>query len=126
MMLSDCTIHPKLETIQYLDFSIPGALPWESLIARIREIETDVEPSGPSDEPNREAITVGPDDSVAKAILAYLNQRGYQMVSFDRLRQSLDRDLTDERLTEIITKNPNLFRRARLRGDRPGIAKLIP
>jgi hypothetical protein len=27
LKLTECLIHPKLEPIQYLDFSIPGALP---------------------------------------------------------------------------------------------------
>ena len=48
LKLTDCSIHPKLETIQYLDFSVPGALPWESLIECIREIETDSD-SAPSE-----------------------------------------------------------------------------
>jgi hypothetical protein len=39
MKLSECLIHPRLQTIQHLDFSVPGALPWESLVARIREVE---------------------------------------------------------------------------------------
>ena len=32
LRLSQCVIHPRLETIQYLDFSVPVALPWESLV----------------------------------------------------------------------------------------------
>src|SRR5688572_20730132 len=26
--LESCKVHPRLEPIQYLDFSVPGALPW--------------------------------------------------------------------------------------------------
>jgi len=126
MKLNECLIHPKLETIQYLDFSVPGALPWASLIDRIREIETDVEPSDAAAVADVIAPMPAPDDAHAKAVLAYLNQRGYQMASFDRLRRRIDENLTDQQFDEIIARNPTVFRRARLAGDKPGIAKVIP
>jgi len=66
------------------------------------------------------------DDTNAKAILAYLNQRGFQMASFDRLRQRIDGTLTDQQFNEIISRNPTVFRHARLAGGKNGIAKLIP
>jgi hypothetical protein len=124
--LNECVIHPKLETIQHLDFSVPGALPWASLIERVREIETDVEPVEASATSDVTALMPAPDDVHAKAILAYLNQRGYQMASFDRLRRRIDETLTDKQFDDIILKNPTVFRHARVAGGRPGIAKLIP
>jgi hypothetical protein len=126
MKLNECLIHPKLETVQHLDFSVPGALPWASLIERVREIETDVEPGEASATSDVTASMPAPDDVNAKAILAYLNQRGYQMASFDRLRRRIDETLTDERFNDIILKNPTVFRHARLADGKPGIAKLIP
>ena len=93
-------------------------LPWESLVERIREIETEGEttPAGvdPRDEPD------------VKAILAYLDQRGYQMASFDRLRKRVGENIADDRFQEIIKRNATLFRRATLKGNRPGLAKLVP
>ena len=126
MKLNECFIHPALETIQHLDFSVPGALPWESLIERVREIETDVEPGKASAPSNVIASMLAPDDFHAKAILAYLNQRGYQMASFERLRRRIDENLTDQQFNDIISKNPAVFRHARLADGKPGIAKLIP
>ena len=127
LKLNDCEIHPKLETIQYLDFTIPAAPPWESLFERIREIETDVEQTTAM---ANAAINVSSlpqqDDTYARAILSYLNQRGYQMASFDRLRKRIDTNLTDEKLNEIIIRNPGVFRHARLAEGKPGIAKEIP
>jgi len=125
LKLTECSVHPKLETIQYLDFSIPGALPWESLIERIQEIETtDSDQSAMASETN--PVVPDPDDSYVKAILAYLNQRGYQMVSFERIRRRIDSNLTDERLREIVEKNKTIFRFATLKGDKAGLAKLVP
>ena len=124
LKLSECSIHPKLETIQYLDFSFPGALPWASLIERIREIESDHSAT----ETVPESAAPGPeaDDQSVKAILAYLNQRGYQMASFERLSRRVDENLTEERLKEIIDRNRTIFRHATLKGGKPGLAKLVP
>ena len=33
LRLQNCTVHPKLEPIQHLDFSVPWSLPWPALIA---------------------------------------------------------------------------------------------
>jgi hypothetical protein len=126
MRLNECPIHPRLQTIQYLDFSVPEALPWASLIDRIREIETDIEADQAAAKAEVTASTPGPDDSNAKAIVAYLNQRGFQMASFDRLRQRINGSLSDQDFNEIITRNPTVFRHARLAGGKNGIAKLIP
>ena len=123
LKLTECTVHPRLETIQYLDFTIPRALPWESLVERIQEIESD------GDTLVKTATTPeahGLEDPIVKAILAYLNQRGYQMVSFDRLRRRIDSNLTDQQIEALIDKNPGLFRRATLKEGKPGLAKLVP
>jgi hypothetical protein len=119
LKLAECTVHPKLETVQYLDFSVPGALPWELLTERIREIETDSEAGTP-------IVELTFSDTRVTAILDYLNQRGYQMASFERLRHRIDENLTDEQLRELIKSNPGVFRPALLKGNRPGLAKLVP
>jgi len=126
LKLNECQIHPKLEIIQYLDFSIPGALPWASLIEHIREIETDSESTPPDTGAGSTGTTRDPDDAHVKAILAYLNQRGYQMASFDRLRRRIDDSLSDDRFREIIKKNPTTFRSVTLQSGKPGLAKLVP
>ena len=41
LKLDSCKVHPRLERIQYLDFSTRGFLPWNLLVERIREIEAD-------------------------------------------------------------------------------------
>jgi len=81
-----------------------------------------IEESAPS---NVIASMPAPDDVHAIAILAYLNQRGYRMASFDRLRRRIDENLTDQQFNDIISKSPAVFRHARLADGKPGIAKLI-
>ena len=123
--LEACAVHPRLEPIQSLDFSIPGSLPWNLLIERIREIEADatseedLETSANTPEPAQQDATV-------KAILAYLNQRGYQMVSYERLRRRIDPELTDQKLDDVVNANPTVVRFARLKEGKRGMAQLIP
>jgi hypothetical protein len=127
LKLTECSIHPKLEIIQHLDFSIPGVLPWELLIERIKEIEmTDADQSAIDAEADATQLGPDSDDVYVKQILGYLNQRGYQMVSFDRIRKRIDPNLTDKWLREIVGKNKSIFRLATLEGGRKGLAKLIP
>lgn len=121
--ISPCDIHPRLATIQHLTFTNAGALPWNSLIERIREIEDQSEPVAQITAPSEKQVSR---DSYVSAILTYLNQRGYQMASFDRLRRRINESLTDERLHEIIAQNPTIFRKARLKDGVPGLAKLVP
>ena len=125
LKLESCNVHPRLEPIQYLDFSVPNSLPWNLLTERILEIETD-----PTSEENLNisaaAIEAPPQDPIVKAILNYLNQRGYQMASYDRMRRRIDPDLTDDKLDKIIEDNPTIFRRSVLKEGKRGIAKLLP
>ena len=48
------------------------------------------------------------------------------MASYDRLRKRIDPDLTDEKLNQIVARNPSIFRRAVLKDGKPGLGKLIP
>jgi hypothetical protein len=124
--LNNCSIHPRLQAIQHLDFSVPGALPWASLIERIREIEADVRQQDDAAIGETSPEPVTGDAIYVKAILAYLNQRGYQAMSFDRLRQRIDASLTDKMLNDLVVNNPGIFRHAVLKTGKPGLAKLQP
>ncbi len=125
--LNECQVHPKLEAIQYLDFSIAGHLPWSDLISRVQEVERDNEvpeydlaverDEGAEDIPDENNPTV-------ESIITYLNQRGCQMVRFDRIRRRIDENLSDQRLEELIKQHRRILRPARLKGGRPGVAKL--
>ena len=126
--LEECDVHPRLRTVQHIDFSNPGVLPWPSLIERIREIEADATPQDDLRATEAAVISSQPAllDPTVKAILGYLNQRGYQMASFERLRRRLDESLTDQRFNAIIAANPNVFRHAVLKEGKPGLAKREP
>jgi len=124
--LNECQMHPKLDPIQYLDFSNPISQPWDDLIERIKEIEIDVETPDfmvPGDQEDDD-YDLAQMDPVVKSILDYLDRKGYQMVSFDRIRRRIDENLTNDELDVIVEENNRIFRKASLRGGKPGIAKL--
>jgi TIR domain len=115
--LNECLIHRRLQTIQHLDFTVPGSLPWKDLIKTIRDIDSETETL---------VAAKSVEDGLAKAILAYLNRRGFQMMSFERIRSNIDENASIKLLNELIEKNPTVFRHATLREGKPGLAKLIP
>lgn len=98
--LEQCIVHPRLATIQHIDFSVPRAMPWALLIDRIYEVEATVD-----------------------AILNYLHEKGFQMVSYETVRDNINPQLTDEMLDDLVERNRRVFRRARLKDDRRGLAK---
>lgn len=125
LRLDNCNVHPRLEPIQYLDFSVPGSLPWNLLIERIREIEADATSEDDSTQMSSDNAPAQ-QDPIVEAILEYLNQRGYQMVSYERLRKHIDSQLTDQKLNALVDEHPMIFRHAKLKGGKPGLAKRIP
>ena len=128
MLLETCTIHPRLSQIQMIDFSHRAHSPWPALVARIKDIESD------ADAPDRPTGLQGPtttatgiaetkEDKAANQILAYLDAKGYRMVSFQRVRRQINKTYTDAFLTQVISQNSDRFRKARLKGNKAGIAK---
>lgn len=125
--LSDCTMHPKLEPTQYIDFSYPKALPWDELIQRLKDIEVEKDSTKEKTSTSTRTAKATPEaEEATNAILEYLNTRGFTMVSFERLRQRIDLKLTERQFQDLIKKNSNLFRPAMLKGGKPGIAKRVP
>jgi hypothetical protein len=123
--LEECSIHPRLETMQYLDFSNSDDVCWENLIKRLDDIEPGTETEA-SEEVGAAESQPPQGDTYANAILTYLNQRGTQRASFAKLRGVISNALTDQDFNDIIVRNPTVFRHARIKKIGPGIAKLIP
>jgi TIR domain len=132
VLLDSCERHPRLEPIQYIDFSNTSHQPWQELIDRIRDIRENAElPASDEEaapvESDAEAVAPLPrseEERAADQILAYLNRHGFQMVSFERIRQTIDSGYDDRFLAGVIAAHRTIFRRAKLRGNMPGIARL--
>ena len=128
--LDMCAIHPKLEAIQYLDFSSATHQPWSILIERIGEIEQDNEL--PEYDQTLQAGVGGLGhssdevDPVVDSILKYLNERGYQMMSFNRIRKRkiVDAEFSDEDFERLIQRHRMILRLAKLKDGKRGVAKL--
>lgn len=126
--LSACEVHPKLEPTQYIDFSYPRSLPWHELLERLEQIDTE-EASEPAKKPKVAKSSTVPSartDTAADEVLQYLNSHGYTMASFERLRERIGEHLTDAVLDSLIADQPRVFRHARIKGGKSGIAKRVP
>jgi hypothetical protein len=107
--------------MRHLDFSRPEASVWKILIEKIEGIEPALASQpAPSIEPARRAEGV-----IVKSILTYLDQRNFEMASFERLRQVIDPTLSDMKFNEIIAYNPSVFRHAVLKDGKRGLAKVV-
>lgn len=129
VLLEHCDLHPKLEALHYLDFSHDGHLPWGELISSVEDARDQREEPDKNEEPRQkdEVRQEGPrskEDKAVEEILKYLNRRGFQMVSYERIKEKIDPSYDTEFLDNVLRQNKSKFRRARLRGGKTGLAKL--
>jgi len=132
VLLNSCERHPRLEPYQYIDFSSTSHQPWQELIDRIRDIQKnaeypDADEAAAPVESDAEAPAPLPrteEERAADQILAYLNRHGFQMVSFERIRETINGDYDNRFLEGVIAAHRTVFRRAKLRGNKQGIARL--
>jgi TIR domain len=123
--LSECKVHPRLEPTHYVDFSYPKSLPWAELINRLKEVEVELDLKPESIDPAAPRFEDSAIKEAAGDVLSYLNSKGFTMASFERLNQ-VNTSLSLDMLNAIIAKNPGLFRHAKVKGGKPGIAKRVP
>jgi hypothetical protein len=60
-------------------------------------------------------------ERMAQHISNYLNANGFRMVSFQKVRDGINGNYTDEAILELIEKSPERFRRTKVSGKGPGI-----
>jgi hypothetical protein len=124
LKLEECEVPPRLEPIQYLDFSIANALPWDALVEHIREIEAEATSSADVAMSASSMVPV-PDPMVTK-ILDYMRQKGFQYISYSRIRSQIDERMDEVALDSLVRNNPECFRQAELKEGRKGLKKLVP
>ncbi len=129
VLISNCIRHPKIEAIQHIDFSSASSQPWDLLIRRIQRVFADYEGANddkPAELSPRELSSAEPIDyrsqRAVEHITAYLNERGFRMVSFERIRSKIDASYTDEWLENLIVERSDIFRPALLERGRRGLA----
>lgn len=57
-------------------------------------------------------------------ILGYLQSNNHKMMSFERIREKLNSNYSDEFLEKLVQDFPKDIRRAKLKGDKPGIGRV--
>ena len=124
LKLAECKIHPRLDPIQYFDFSYPKALPWDELIKRLRDVEFEPNAVRPA---SRSTTAAGTKDAKAvNDIMSYLERHGFTMASFERLRERVVRTMTEKSLRALVDRNPSVFRHVMLHDGKAGLAKVVP
>ena len=124
--LAACKVHPRLEVIQHFDFSYPRALPWDELLKRLDDVEVEAEPvlkgvSYLGTAPSRDAT-----EQAVRDVIGYLDRHGFTMASFERLIQRVVPQMSEADLSALVNMNPAVFRHAKLKGGKSGLAKVVP
>jgi hypothetical protein len=57
-------------------------------------------------------------------ILNYLESQGFTMMSFERIRKNVNESYSDQFLQKLPDYFPNQLRRARLKGNKLGLARI--
>ena len=58
-------------------------------------------------------------------IVQYLTAKGYEMMSFERVRLNISNTYADEFLAGLAISFPNALRRAKLKGGKDGLARIM-
>ena len=61
-------------------------------------------------------------ERMAQDIVNYLKAHSYTMVSFERVRENINAGYSDAAMLNLIEQSSHKFRRAKLKGGKPGIA----
>ena len=121
VMLEECARHPKIEPIQYIDFRNHNDSTWQLLVQRIKNtIEQSELKDEPARVPHEHSET---DDALQDKIVAYLQDRGFRVISFDRIRQRIDPSQTDEKLDSFV-KRSSIFRACTTKDFKAGLRLL--
>jgi len=78
-------------------------------------------------ERKREQRSDGRLEADKDSIVQHIRHKGFQMLSFDKLRSDLGKhDWDDDHIRRIIARYPTQIRNAVLKGGRPGVAIITP
>lgn len=58
-------------------------------------------------------------------IVQYLTTKNFEMMSFERVRKNINKAYVDEFLESLVTHFPNDLRKAKLKGGKPGLARIV-
>lgn len=115
VLVEDCTPHPKLEPIQYVDFRHHDDSTWVGLVQRIKELSEEIDQKKDDADTVDEQISLsGSDQALGDAIIAYMNRNNFRMISFDRVRKEKMSDLGNKELSSFVSRHPK-FRKALLK-----------
>jgi hypothetical protein len=123
VLIESCDRHPKLEPLQYIDFSRHNGGTWQILIQRLQEMFAEAEggtDEGLEQQKDEVAELSAGEIHLTSQILGYMNKKGFRVISFSRIRDLFGDTLSDETLEKLVKKSER-FRSARLRSTGNGL-----
>jgi hypothetical protein len=123
VIIEDCKLHPKIDQLQYLDLRRHDESSWLQIVQRVKEIiggKEDLEQDEKDTLPLDGATLTDAERNARDRIRAYLIEKGYRMMSFDRIREKIDQNYRDEFLKQLAVKVDE-FAIAYLKGPKVGI-----
>lgn len=112
------------ELIQGVLEEIPGNKKVKAYVDRWRSEINTGSGSVPTEIPPPSVFSQAEYDQGRQDILDYLAREGFTKVSFEGIRKYVDPAYSDEFLMDVIRHNKSIFRRAILKGDKPGVTKI--
>jgi hypothetical protein len=64
-------------------------------------------------------------EAARDVIIAYLISHDFEMISYERIRQNLNASYSDSFLESLVVSFPTTLRKARLKGGKIGIARIL-
>ena len=58
-------------------------------------------------------------------VIQYLTAKNFEMMSYERVRKNINKAYTDELLESLVTHFPNDLRKAKLKGGKSGLARIM-
>ena len=120
VLLEESSRYPKIEPIQYIDFRNHNNSTWEQLIQRVKETREDREVLEDERDENAMSPLTPEERKVIEEIQGYLSERGFRMMSFERIRAKINREYNNGLLEELVNK-VGWFTPAKLKGRKMGL-----
>jgi hypothetical protein len=120
IMLKETELHPRLESLKYLDFANRNARPWDALIELLGEAETSA-PRGEKRESRKIRIENKVDRAAYDRMIEALEEEGWTWRSLERL--AIIGGVSEEMALQILRQDKNVaFGKGKKSGGR--IARL--
>ena len=106
VLLEDTELHPRLELLQFLDFRVRNARPWERLISRVTNLPPVAPGSGLLDATGNEPRVPKDNDAILARLIEALEDPRYKWRTVEKVAAAAA--ISEEEATQILRANPKV------------------